>query len=119
MRAPPLVSQNRYDGLSVNTVTDTVYSDSCKLANGRGTQETELCTPEACLISDLITESKSDLNDSQKPEEGVKDKKFFIRPARIEREILLSVILFPKLFNEFYLKNHEKMIFWKPFVGYL
>ena len=97
MRTPPLVSKNRFEGLSVDTVSDCdtsssiVDSDSCKVTNSRGSQETELGAPEACLIPIPNTESKSDNNDSQKPKEGVKDKKFFIHSARIEREILFSV----------------------------
>ena len=76
MKAPALVTQNRFIGLLVDTM-ENYDSDpvvvSCNTKNGRGSQATELGPPEACLIPSqkiklIIKESK----------EGVKDEKVFI-----------------------------------------
>ena len=73
MKAPTLVTQNRFNGLLVDTMTDCdsdTVAVSCN--NSRGSQTSELGTPEACLISisnkPITKESK----------EGVKDEKVFI-----------------------------------------
>ena len=73
MKAPPLVTQNKFDQLLVNEMKDyesddVVVRESCNVVNGRGSQATELGAPEACLIPSL--ESKPSNN---KLKEGVKD----------------------------------------------
>ena len=73
MKAPALATQNRFDGLSVDNMTDCDLDTvvvSCN--NGRGSQTSELGAPEACLIpftNKLII---------KEPKEGVKDEKVFI-----------------------------------------
>jgi hypothetical protein len=71
---------------TVDTETK-VATDSSNVNNGRGSQETELGAPEACLIPEPITESESeDIQTGPK-----KGEKFFIHSARIEKEIYLDV----------------------------
>ena len=88
MKTPPLVTQNRFDGLSVDTMTDCdsdITVVSCN--NSRGSQKSELGAPEACLIplsNKLITKQSK---------EGVKDKKVFIRSIKMEREVFLNVTI--------------------------
>ena len=73
VKAPILATQNRFDGLSVDIMTDCDLDTvvvSCN--NGRGSQTSELGAPEACLIpvsNKLITKESK---------EGVKDEKVFI-----------------------------------------
>jgi hypothetical protein len=57
--------------------------------NSRGTQETELGAPEACLIP---SQNDNQL-DNDKPKEGVIDEKCFIRSARVKREVMLDVTI--------------------------
>jgi hypothetical protein len=71
---------------TVDTETE-VATDSSNVNNGKGSQETELDTLEACLIPKPITESKS-VNIQTRPKKG---EKFFIRSTRIEKEILLDI----------------------------
>jgi hypothetical protein len=93
VRTPPLHSQNRFEQLTVeNTDTDdstSVVSNPDLVANGRGSQETELGAPEACLIPSQ--ECNQPVNN--KPKEGVTDEKYFIRSARVEREIVLDITI--------------------------
>ena len=75
----------------VKDIVDTgtqVATDTSNIDNDRGPQETELGTPEACLIPipKLVTESKND--NETKPNKG---EKFFIHSAHVEKEILLDV----------------------------
>jgi hypothetical protein len=94
VRAPPLVSQNRFTQLSVDNIKDhktnidTIVVNSI-VVNGRGSQETELSALEACLIP---SQNNNQL-DNNKPKEGVTDKKYFIRTARVEREVVLDVTI--------------------------
>ena len=88
MKAPALATQNRFKGLSVDTMedydSDTVVV-SCN--NSRGSQTSELSAPEACLIpisNKLITEELK---------EGVKDEKVFIRSRKMEREVFINVTI--------------------------
>ena len=76
MKAPTLVTQNRFDGLLVD-MTEDYDSDTivvpCNTKNGRGSQVTELGALEVCLVpgpklKPITKESK----------EGVKDKIGFI-----------------------------------------
>ena len=82
---PTLVSKNRFEGLPVEEIvnTDDIVTDHVVVPNGRGSQETELGAPEACLIPILL--------ESTRVAEPKRDKKFFIRSARIEKEIMLKV----------------------------
>jgi hypothetical protein len=52
----------------------TVVSNPDLVANGRGTQETELSAPEVCLIPSQ--ECNQPVND--KPKEGVTDEKYLL-----------------------------------------
>ena len=74
VKAPALVTPNRFKGSLVDTMQDydldTVVV-TCN--NSRGSQATELGTPEVCLIPSL--ESKAIITE---PKEGVKDEKLFI-----------------------------------------
>jgi hypothetical protein len=67
----------------------TVVSSPEIVADGRGSQETELGTPEACLIPSQECNQLVD----DKPKEGVMNEKYFIRSARVEREIVLDVTI--------------------------
>jgi hypothetical protein len=95
VKAPPLGSQNRFNQLTVDNMdydTDTgttIVSSPEIVANSRGTQETELGALEACLIP---SQECNQLVDN-KPKEGVMDEKYFIRSARVEREIVLDVTI--------------------------
>jgi hypothetical protein len=95
VKTPPLDSQNRFNQLAVDNMdydTDagtTVVNSPEIVADGRGTQETELGTLEACLIPNQ--ECNQPVND--KPKEGVMNEKYFIRSARVEREIVLDVMI--------------------------
>ena len=73
MKAPTLATQNRFNGLLVDTMTDC-DSDTVAVTcnNGRGSQTSELGAPEACLIP------VSNKPITKEPKEGVKDKKVFI-----------------------------------------
>jgi hypothetical protein len=67
----------------------TVVSNPSIVTDGRGSQETELGAPEACLIPSQ--KCNQPVND--KPKEGVTDERYFIRSARVEREIVLNVTI--------------------------
>jgi hypothetical protein len=68
------------DNIDYDTdASTTVVSNPDLVANGRGSQETELGTPEACLIPSQ--KCNQPVND--KPKEGVTDEKYFIRSARV------------------------------------
>jgi len=89
---PPLDSKNRYEGLSVETGMDTddsatVASDSSSATIGRGSQETELGAPEACLIP-----GPNEKPVETKPKEGVTER-YFIRSTRLEREVMIDAKL--------------------------
>ena len=88
MKAPALVTQNRFDGLSVDNMTDC-DSDTVVVScnNGRGSQKSELGAPEACLIP------LSNKPITKEPKEGVKDEKVFIRSMKMEREVFLNVMI--------------------------
>ena len=94
MRAPPLETQNRFEGLSVQD-TDNSSDDSETIVatpsnNGKGSPLVELGAPDACLIPCL---NKKPIID--KPKEGVpkKDERFFIRSMRMEKEVFLNVTI--------------------------
>jgi hypothetical protein len=93
VRTPPLCSQNRLEQLTVENMDTndsiTVVSNPSIVTNSRGSQETELGAPEVCLIPSL--KCNQPVND--KPKEGVTDEKYFIRSARVEREIVLDVTI--------------------------
>ena len=88
MKAPTLATQNRFNGLLVDTMTDCdsdIVAVSCN--NSRGFQTSELGALEACLIpisNKLIT---------KEPKEGVKDEKVFIQSMKMEREVFLNVTI--------------------------
>jgi hypothetical protein len=90
VKTPPLGSQSRFNQLQVDNMdtneSTTVVSSPSTVANSRGSQETELSALEACLIPSQ--ECNEPVND--KPKEGVTDKKYLIRSARVEREIVLD-----------------------------
>jgi len=96
VKTPPLRSQNRFEGLKVddmddsdNDTMDTVVvptsSDSNSTKMARGTDENQPGVPETCLIPKPI-ESKLVTS----PKEG---EKYFIRSARIAREINLKITI--------------------------
>ena len=87
MKAPALETKNRFKKLSVDNVTDYELDEVVTCNNGRGSQATELGAPEACLIP---VPNKPIIN---KPKEGVKDEKVFIRSMKIEREVFLNVTI--------------------------
>jgi len=97
VKTPPLHSQNRFEGLTVddmdnsdNDTMDTVVvvptnSDSNSTKMARGPNENQLGVPEMCLIPEPV-ESKLVIS----PKVG---EKFFIRSARIAREINLKITI--------------------------
>ena len=88
MKAPALVTQNKFDGLLVDTMTDCdadIVVVSCN--NGRGSQTSELGALEVCLIP------ISNKPITKEPKEGVKDEKVFIQSVKMEREVFLNVTI--------------------------
>jgi len=95
VNTPPLCSQNRFEGLTaddmddsdndMDTVAGNIVPITTSTKNGRGPDESQLDIPKTCLISEPV---ESKLITSPKVGE-----KFFIRSARIAREINLKITI--------------------------
>ena len=97
MKTPPLCSQNRFEGLTVDDMDDSdndtmdtevvvpTNSDSSSTKMAGGPDENQLGVPETCLTPEPI-ESKLVTG----PKAG---EKFFIRSARVAREINLKIMI--------------------------